>query len=42
MELIDTAEVQKFYFQENYQQTLAEADQGLKTLEVAVESGPRQ
>jgi hypothetical protein len=34
MELIDNAEVRKFYFQGNFQQTLAGADQGLKTLEV--------
>ena len=34
MELIDNAKVHKFYFQGNYQQTLAGADQGLKTLEV--------
>ncbi len=34
MELIDNAEVQKFYLDGNYQQTLAGADQGLKTLEV--------
>jgi mannose-6-phosphate isomerase-like protein (cupin superfamily) len=34
MELIDNAEVRKFYFQGNYQQTLAGADQGPKTLEV--------
>jgi mannose-6-phosphate isomerase-like protein (cupin superfamily) len=34
MELIDNAEVYKFYFQENFQQTLAGADQGLKNFEV--------
>ena len=34
MESINNAEVQKFYFHGNYQQTLAGADQGLKTLEV--------
>jgi mannose-6-phosphate isomerase-like protein (cupin superfamily) len=34
MELIDNAEARKFYFQGNFQQTLAGADQGLKTLEV--------
>jgi mannose-6-phosphate isomerase-like protein (cupin superfamily) len=34
MVLIDNAEVSKFYFQGNFQQTLAGADQGLKTLEV--------
>jgi mannose-6-phosphate isomerase-like protein (cupin superfamily) len=34
MELIDNAKVQKFHFQGNFQQTLAGADQGLKTLEV--------
>jgi mannose-6-phosphate isomerase-like protein (cupin superfamily) len=34
MELIDHAEVQKFHFQGNFQQTLAGADQGLKTFEV--------
>jgi mannose-6-phosphate isomerase-like protein (cupin superfamily) len=35
MKLIDNAEVRKFYFlQGNFQQTLAGADQGLKTLEV--------
>jgi mannose-6-phosphate isomerase-like protein (cupin superfamily) len=34
MELIDNAEVRKFYFSGNFQQTLAGADQGLKTLEV--------
>lgn len=34
MKLIDNAEVQKFYFQGNFQQTLAGADQGLKTMEV--------
>ena len=34
MELIDNAETQKFYFQGNFQQTLAGADQGLKTFEV--------
>ena len=34
MELIDNAEVHKFYFQGNFQQTLAGADQGLKTFEV--------
>ncbi len=34
MELIDNAEVQKFSFLGNFQQTLAGADQGLKTLEV--------
>lgn len=34
MELIDNDEVRKFYIQGNFQQTLAGADQGLKTLEV--------
>jgi len=34
MELIDNAKVQKFHFLGNYQQTLAGADQGLKTFEV--------
>jgi mannose-6-phosphate isomerase-like protein (cupin superfamily) len=34
MELIDNAEVGKFHFMGNIQQTLAGADQGLKTLEV--------
>jgi quercetin dioxygenase-like cupin family protein len=34
MELIDNAEVRKFYFQGNFQQTLAGTDQGVKTLEV--------
>jgi mannose-6-phosphate isomerase-like protein (cupin superfamily) len=34
MELINNAEVQKFYFQENFQQTLAGSNQGLKTFEV--------
>jgi mannose-6-phosphate isomerase-like protein (cupin superfamily) len=34
MKLIDNAEVQKFHFLGNYQQTLAGADQGLKTFEV--------
>jgi mannose-6-phosphate isomerase-like protein (cupin superfamily) len=34
MELIDNAEVHKFYFQGNFQQTLAGADQGLNTFEV--------
>jgi mannose-6-phosphate isomerase-like protein (cupin superfamily) len=34
MELIKNAEVQKFYFQENFQQTLAGSKQGLKTFEV--------
>ncbi len=34
MELIDNAEVPKFHFLGNFQQTLAGADQGLKTLEV--------
>ncbi len=34
MDLIDNTEVRKFYFQGNYQQTLAGADQGLRTLEV--------
>jgi mannose-6-phosphate isomerase-like protein (cupin superfamily) len=34
MELIDNAQVQKFHFQGNVQQTLAGADQGLKTFEV--------
>ncbi len=34
MELIDNAEVRKFHFEGNYQQTLAGADQGLKTMEV--------
>ena len=32
--MIDNAETQKFYFQGNFQQTLAGADQGLKTFEV--------
>ena len=34
MELIDNAEVYKFYYLENFQQTLAGTDQGLKTFEV--------
>jgi mannose-6-phosphate isomerase-like protein (cupin superfamily) len=34
MELIDNAEVKKFHFQGNFQQTLAGADQGLKTFEI--------
>ncbi len=34
MELIDNGKVHKFYFEGNIQQTLAGADQGLKTLEV--------
>jgi mannose-6-phosphate isomerase-like protein (cupin superfamily) len=34
MELIDNAEVKKFYFQGNFQQTLVGANQGLKTFEV--------
>jgi len=34
MELIDNAEVPKFRFEGNVQQTLAGADQGLKTFEV--------
>jgi mannose-6-phosphate isomerase-like protein (cupin superfamily) len=34
MELIDNAEAQKFYFKENFQQTLAGSKQGLKTFEV--------
>ena len=34
MKLIDNTEVQKFNFLGNYQQTLAGADQGLKTFEV--------
>ena len=34
MELINNAEVEKFHFHENFQQTLAGADQGLKTFEV--------
>jgi mannose-6-phosphate isomerase-like protein (cupin superfamily) len=34
MELIDNAAVRKFHFQGNFQQTLAGADQGLKTFEV--------
>ena len=34
MELIDNAEVSKFHFQGNYLQTLAGAEQGLKTFEV--------
>jgi mannose-6-phosphate isomerase-like protein (cupin superfamily) len=34
MELIDNVAVQKFYFQGNFQQTLAGADQGLETFEV--------
>jgi mannose-6-phosphate isomerase-like protein (cupin superfamily) len=34
MELINNAEVQKFYFQGNFQQTLAASKQGLKTFEV--------
>ena len=34
MELIDNAAVHKFYFQGNFQQTLAGRDQGLETFEV--------
>ena len=34
MELINNAAVRKFYFAENFQQTLAGSEQGLKTLEV--------
>jgi mannose-6-phosphate isomerase-like protein (cupin superfamily) len=34
MELIDNAEVRKFFFEGNWQQTLAGPDQGLKTFEV--------
>ena len=34
MELIDNTKVHKFYFQGNFQQTLAGADEGLKTFEV--------
>lgn len=34
MELIDNATVHKFHFKGNFQQTLAGADQGLKTFEV--------
>ncbi len=34
MELIDNTKVQKFSFEGNFQQTLAGADQGLKTFEV--------
>jgi mannose-6-phosphate isomerase-like protein (cupin superfamily) len=34
LELIDNAEVRKFYFEGNWQQTLAGTDQGLKTFEV--------
>ena len=34
MELIDNAEVRKFHFQGNFQQTLAGANQGLKNLEM--------
>ncbi len=34
MELIDNAEVHKFHFQGNFQQTLAGPNQGLKTFEV--------
>ncbi len=34
MELIDNAQVHKFYIQSSFQQTLAGADQGLKTFEV--------
>jgi mannose-6-phosphate isomerase-like protein (cupin superfamily) len=34
MELIDNTQVRKFHFQENFQQTLAGPDQGLKTFEV--------
>jgi mannose-6-phosphate isomerase-like protein (cupin superfamily) len=34
MELIDNVKVPKFHFQGNFQQTLAGADQGLKTYEV--------
>lgn len=32
--MIDNAKVPKFHFQRNFQQTLAGADQGLKTFEV--------
>jgi mannose-6-phosphate isomerase-like protein (cupin superfamily) len=34
MELIDNAEVEKFHFEGNFQQTLAGAKQGLKNFEV--------
>ncbi len=34
MELIDNTQVRKFYFEGNFQQTLAGPDQGLKTFEV--------
>jgi hypothetical protein len=34
LELIANAEVRKFHFQGNFQQTVAGADQGLKTFEV--------
>ncbi len=34
MELIDNAQVERFNFLGNYQQTLAGADQGLKSFEV--------
>jgi quercetin dioxygenase-like cupin family protein len=34
MDLINNAEVEKFHFQGNFQQTLAGANQGLKTFEV--------
>jgi len=34
MELIKNAEVQKFYFQDSFQQTLAGSKQGLKKFEV--------
>jgi mannose-6-phosphate isomerase-like protein (cupin superfamily) len=34
MQLIDHAQVEKFYFQGSFQQTLAGADQGLKAFEV--------
>ncbi len=34
MELIENATVHKFHFEGNFQQTLAGADQGLKTFEV--------
>jgi mannose-6-phosphate isomerase-like protein (cupin superfamily) len=34
MELIDNTQVRKFHFKENFQQTLAGPEQGLKTFEV--------
>ena len=34
MELIDNTQVRKFHFEENFQQTLAGPEQGLKTFEV--------